>query len=362
MSRSEEDVIRLLGLFWLGAIPVLGGPEPGSILTDEKGEGIPAFQWTGDQTQLLLFTSGSTGTPQAVPLSAGQIQASVQASAEHLGSVLDDAWLCPLPLHHIGGLSILFRCLASATTLVLAPGPFDAQRISQACQSGEITQLSLVPTQLERMLPSLQAAPLSPRLRFVLLGGSSAHRDLLDACERLNLPVARTWGMTECASQIATARPSVLRGPLPLLPGVRVRRDEPTGRLLVEGPIAPDGAFLTRDLGSVGPEGVLVEGRVDDLVISGGENLSLSRITEALLGHPEVLDAVVLARPDPTWGERPHAILVSRDVARPSLLELRDYLLERGLRKREVPDVIQWVECLPRNEMGKLLKGELSLS
>jgi acyl-coenzyme A synthetase/AMP-(fatty) acid ligase len=165
--------------------------------------------------------------------------------------------------------------------------------------------------------------------------------------------------MTECASQVATAFPGVLSGPVPVLSGVEVTCDSETGRLRVLGDIAPGGSFLTRDLGQVSREGVLLKGRVDDIVISGGENLSLGRIQSALEKHPLIAEAAVIVRPDSVWGERPVAICVCQPGVAPTLDLLREFLLAEGLRDREVPDALQWVESLPRNELGKLSKGLL---
>jgi len=361
-ARTFHGVLDLLGLFWLGAIPVLGRETEPRVLARPEGQAIPPHQWLSNQTQVQISTSGSSAAPTQISLSAAQIQASVEASVKHLGRADDDAWLCVLPLLHVGGLSIVFRCLQAATTLVIAPGPFEPERVARACQSGSVTQISLVPTQIKRLIPSFRETPISPRVRFILLGGAACPADLKGECAALSLPVALTWGMTECASQIATTAPGELEGPLLPLPGVRVSRDEASGRLRVDGAIAPGGSFLSRDLGRVESGGVILEGRLDDLVISGGENISLSRIAEALLDHPEVADAAVLSLPDATWGERPFAYMVSTSSGRPEAEELREYLLQAGFRKREIPDGFQWLESLPRNEMGKLLRSRILLS
>jgi len=347
LERTVESVLELFAVLCLRAVPVLGGPLPAEALPVPEG------------TVVGVYTSGSTGDPKLVFLSQSQIQASVFGSAQRLGVEPSDAWLCALPLSHVGGLSILLRTLAAGTAVVLAPAPFQPQVLAEAVQSGQVSQLSLVPTQLKGMLPFFEETPPSPCLRFVLLGGAAADQALLADCERLGLPVARTWGMTECASQVATAKPGVLNGPLPPLPGVRVLRDTESGRLRVVGAIAPGGSFLTRDTGRVCEQGVVIEDRVDNIVISGGENLSLEAIRLAVVQHPEIADAAVLSRPDSQWGERPVALCVAVGTVPPTLKSIREFLGSLGLREREFPDLIQWVESLPRNELGKLIKSEI---
>jgi o-succinylbenzoate---CoA ligase len=347
LDRTIESVLDLFAVLLLRAVPVLGGALPADSVRVPEG------------TVLVVYTSGSTGKPKPVFLSQTQIEASVLGSAQRLGVEPSDAWLCALPLSHVGGLSILLRALAAGTSVVLAPGSFQAQALVEALQAGKVSQVSLVPTQLKRMMPFFEQAPPSPFLRFVLLGGAAADQALLADCERLGLPVARTWGMTECASQVATAKPGVFAGPLPPLPGVRVLRDTESGCLRVLGAIAPGGSFLTRDTGQVCEQGVVIEDRVDNIVISGGENLSLDRIRLAVVLHPEIADAAVLSRPDSQWGERPVAFCVAMNRVPPTLESIREFLASAGLREREFPDEIQWVDCLPRTELGKLIKSDL---
>jgi O-succinylbenzoic acid--CoA ligase len=349
MERTLAAVVQILAVISVNAVPVLGGTSALSKQGVARSKGA----------LVVVYTSGSTGNPIPIPLSITQIRASVAGSAERLGVDPSDAWLCVLPLNHVGGLSIVFRGICAGTTVVLGPESFQPQVVAEALQRGEVTQVSLVPTQLQRLMPFFELRPPALSLRFILLGGGAASVGLLSACEGLGLPVARTWGMTECASQIATAFPGVLSGPVPTLSGVEVVRDPATGRLRVSGDIAPGGSFLTRDLGQVSDKGVLLDGRVDDIVISGGENLSLVRIQSALEKHPLIVEAAVVVRPDSMWGERPVAICVCKNGLRPTVESVGVFLLEQGLRAREIPDSLQWVDSLPRNELGKLIKGLL---
>ena len=343
-DRGIEDVCRFFAVLWAGAIPQLGGETEGV----EPAEG----------TLVRLHSSGSTGEPKTIDLSAVQVRASVEASAKRLQQSPSDSWACVLPLHHVGGMSILLRCLHGQSEAVLVGGAFDAELCSRLCREGRISQISLVPVQLQRMLPFLQRAPVAPRMRLFLLGGAAAADELVESCRTLALPLSRTWGMSECASQVATEVPGSFAERLQPLPGVRVSRDEVTGRLRIEGAIAPGGSFLSSDVGEVSEAGVKVEGRMDDICVSGGENLSMRRIEDRLLSHPGIREAAVVKRPSREWGERPHAVLVASGEA-VAEQDLRDFLMEQGLRKREIPDSVEWRSELPRTELGKIRRGAL---
>ena len=343
-SRSLEDAVAFLGILWAGAVPQLGGQQRGVACSPN--------------TAVRLYTSGSTGAPQVVDLSVEQIRASVLANAAHLGQGQEDAWLCVLPLSHVGGMSILLRCLYGKSEVVLGPEHFDAERTSRWCQEGRVSQVSLVPTQLQRMIPHLKSHDPGARLRLILLGGAAAPEALMTDCRQRGLPVARTWGMSECASQVATEQPGSFASHLTPLPGVVVGRDSASGRLWIEGAIAPEGRFLSSDLGQVSEKGVIVEGRMDDLLVSGGENLSMPKIRDGLLAHPGVKDAAVIKRPSVEWGERPHAVLVAQLEA-VDTQELLRFLKDRGFRNRELPDTVEWRDELPRTALGKLQTASL---
>ena len=309
---------------------------------------------SSEGTRLRLLTSGSTGIPKIVDLTARQLRASADASRARLGCDADDVWLCCMPLHHVAGLSILTRTgIAGATTLLL-PG-FDAELVSRAIDTQGITMISLVPTMLGRLLDVRGTRPFPPSLRVILLGGAPAHEVLLDRCRAIEAPVALTWGMSETASQIATREPGDLRQApdvgLPL-PGHRVFIED--GRLGVEGPIAPDGYLVTEDRGHLDAKGrVVVDGRGDALIISGGENVDPSRVAGVLSTHPSVSEAVVIGMPDAEWGERVCAVLTGG----------QDENLSNWLRTRldahERPRQILWLDALPRNAMGKIERARL---
>ena len=311
-----------------------------------------------EQTHSMIHTSGTSGRPRAVELSYANHHASALASAENLGVEDDDRWLAVLPLFHVGGLAVLLRSAIYATTAVLHER-FDAVRVRDALAGGEATLASLVPTMLARVR-SAGFEHASGELRAVLLGGGPIPGELLEWALSAGLPVSPTYGMTETASQVVTARPGERSGRP--LPGVELSIGD-GGEILVRGPMVakgaagPDGWLHTGDRGRIDSEGRLhVDGRLKEIIVSGGENVSPVEVEEALLTHPAVADAGVAGVADPEWGEAITAFVVlSREA---SAEELRDWARER-LAPHKVPKRLVQVGELPRNASGKLLRDRL---
>jgi o-succinylbenzoate---CoA ligase len=311
---------------------VLDGPLP------SRGAAQPVPPRDGD-TALVVHTSGTTAAPRPVELSFGNVQANALGSAVALGLDPDERWLCPLPLSHVGGLMVLLRSAIYGTRAVLG----GAERAT----ADDITVVSLVPTQLRRLLDT--GARPGACLRVVLLGGAAATPDLLDEARAAGWPVRATYGLTQACSQVA-----VDGRPLPGL-AVTLARD---GEVLVEGPtVAGGGVLRTGDLGRFGDGGRLeIVGRKSDTIVSGGENVAPAEVEAALLAHPAVADAGVFGRPDPEWGEAVTASVVLRAPADPQ--ELREWVAGR-LARFKVPKSVELAEALPRNASGKLLRREL---
>jgi O-succinylbenzoic acid--CoA ligase len=280
----------------------------------------PTITATAPQgTAVCIATSGSTGAPRLVPLSYGNLSAAVVASRARLGNGPDDRWLATLPFHHIGGISVLLRSLEAGGAVVLSPfGAQTADVIDRAAP----TVASLVPTMAYRLLES---APDSlAAVGIVLTGGARLTRQLVSMSVARGVSLIPTYGMTEAASQIATAIPgsSQMDGDVvgPLLDGFTVSIRTPeglaapgeVGAIEVEGPAvfggylgapARSGAHRTSDLGFVDAAGSLgVIGRIDDVVITGGENVSLSRVALAIEALTGVRDVEVVGVPDGEWG------------------------------------------------------------
>jgi O-succinylbenzoic acid--CoA ligase len=301
-------------------------------------------------TRAVVFTSGSTGEPTPVCLTRQNFEASARASAELLGVEPDDRWLCCLPVFHVGGLSIFTRSAIYRTTVVAEPG-FDPGRVKGLLEGGEVTLASLVPTMLARLRDA--GLDRAPGVRTILLGGGPIPDDLLAWALDVGLPVRPTYGMTETTSQIATAEVGErLARPLP---GAEIRIAD-DGEILVRGAmVAIDGWLHTGDRGRLTDDGLLeVHGRMDDLIVTGGENVAAREVEEAIRSHPGVTDAAVLGIEDPEWGRAIWAFVVG-DVAEGDLVEHCRGLLP-GFK---VPKRVVVLEELPRTSSGKVERAPL---
>lgn len=304
-----------------------------------------------DAVHTVLFTSGTSGEPKPVELTVGNQGASAAASQAVFGYGPRDRWLCPLPLFHIGGLAILVRCARAGATAVLA------ERVDVDTMEG-ITLASVVATQLRR----LRDAGLSgaPGLRAFVLGGGPVPDDLLGWARDHDLPVRSTYGMTETCSQVAVSAPWE-RTAAPV-PGVEVTIGD-NHEILVRGPMVAKGALdadgwlHTGDVGRLDRSGALaVEGRIKELIVTGGENVAPAAVEAALTAHPGIADAAVAGVPDAEWGEAVTAYVVERWPV--SDYELLAFCRER-LAGYQVPKAVVRVRQLPRNAAGKLLRSQL---
>ncbi len=335
---AEERAPRLRG-----AARVVEGAPPVSGPRLVPGDGRP------DDVVLVVHTSGTTAEPKPVALTRANVEANAIGSALALGLDPREAWVSPLPLTHVGGLMVLLRSLVYGTTVRLVPPPFDAGRVLAALE--DATLASLVPTMLRRLLDAGLTRP--ARLRAALLGGGPADPALLERALAAGVPVAQTYGLTEACSQVtvsAPGDPSTAGWPLH---GTAVRL-APDGEILVSGPtVAGGGELATGDLGRLDARGRLsVIGRKADTIVTGGENVAPAEVEAALLAHPGVLDAAVVGRPDPEWGEA----VTARVVGKVDPGALRAFAARR-LAPYKVPKTIEVVPGpLPRTASGKLLR------
>lgn len=332
-------------------------------LAGEEADAVLSRTVEPGATQTLLFTSGTSARPKPVELTYGNHAAAAIASAWNLGVAPDDRWLCVLPLFHVGGLAIVLRSAVYGTTVVLHER-FDEGAVAGALGDGAVTLVSLVPTMLRRLRDA--GFTRAPRLRAALLGGGPIPPDLIEWARDRKLPVVPTYGMTETASQVATVAPdeassarAAAARPLPGV-GVRIARD---GEILVRGPmvapgaIAHDGWLHTGDTGHLDDDGRLrVEGRLKDVIVTGGENVSPAEVEDALSVHPAVADAGVVGSPDSRWGEAVSAFVVLRAPATEA--ELIAHCRQR-LAPYKVPKRVEQVGGLPRNAAGKLLRDQI---
>ncbi len=348
---ADEQALRMAG-----AEVVIDAPLPSlSDLAGRPGRPKKGGEHGAEVEAAVMHTSGTTAAPKPVVLARGNFLASALGSAVALGLDPDERWLCPMPLTHVGGLSIPLRSAIYATTAVLR-GHFDAEAVLNDLMNParRITLVSLVPTMLARLLDGGLERP--PTLRWALLGGGPIAPALLERAERAGVPVAPTYGMTEAGSQIAT-----FGWPLP---GVDLRTAE-DGEVLVGGPIVSAGALSndgwlhTGDLGRFDDRARLeIIGRKSDTIVSGGENVAPAEVEAVLLEHPAVADAAVHPRPDPEWGEAVVATVVLRDGLEAAPDELRAHCATR-LAGFKVPKMIAFAAELPRTQSGKLLRRQL---
>ena len=278
----------------------------------------------------VVFTSGSSAAAKAVVHSTANHLYSAAGSAANIPLGPADTWLAALPRHHVAGLSVLFRTLsAGACALFADGGAFSGADDPAARLLPAATHVSLVETQLRRLLQIPAWPELTRRLRAALVGGSALSPPLLRQARDRGLPVCASYGCTEMASQVATTRPGdpdeTFAGSAPLLPHRRAAISE-AGEILLGGPalclgylesegggLTPaagsDGWFRSGDLGRIDGDRLSVTGRRDARFISGGENIQPEEVEQALLEHPAVLAATCVALPDPEFGSRPAAFL-----------------------------------------------------
>ncbi len=385
-APAEETGIPAVGLEALAA----GG----------AGFAIPARATDESAPAVAVLTSGTTGRPKAALLSHRALAASVAAWAAALPPAT--GWFLCLGLAHVAGLGVAWRSITAGVPLHLLPA-FDAEAVLARLRDGPASHVSLVPTQLVRLLDAEDAAvgtfatrggagasaggqreDAHGALRAVLLGGAPIPQALVTRALTAGWPVVPTYGFTEAGSGVtalatvdAAARPWSAGRPLP---GVEVRivsgpGDGP-GDIEVRTPAAfsgylgcpgastadrtSDGWLRTGDTGRLDAEGYLqVLDRRDDLFVSGGENVAPAEVEVVLGLHPTVAEAGVVGRPDPTWGTVAAAALVLRSGAsRPTDAELRAFCLAR-LAPYKVPADFRVVASLPRGESGKLQRRDL---
>ncbi|MBT2786210.1 MULTISPECIES: AMP-binding protein [unclassified Halomonas] len=273
----------------------------------------------GNQLCNTIFTSGSSGTPKAVLHRVGNHLASARGSASFIPVDQNSGWLLSLPLFHIGGYAIPFRVFLAGGRVILDEAPHTlAERLEQQA----ISHLSLVPTQLWRLLKA-GFTPKRTQLRELLLGGAAIPAPLVTQMTLLGLTPKVSYGLSEMASQVCTGiptAPGVVGKPLPgrearVVDGeIQVRGETLFCGYLNNGNLDPalneESWFATRDKGHFNADGALVvEGRLDNGFISGGENIQPETIEQRLVDHPSIAQALVVAMPHPEWGERPVAFI-----------------------------------------------------
>jgi O-succinylbenzoic acid--CoA ligase len=335
-------------------------PGPAGLRLAEGPAGVP------DGVAVVVATSGATGEPKGVQLTSGALRHSARASLARIGARPGERWLCPLPTSHIAGLGVLVRSLLTGTE-PLVTGRLDPDPGGLAALG--CAHVSLVPTQLRRLLAG--GADLAA-FRTILLGGAAAPAGLLAAARAAGARVVTTYGMSEtCGGCVYDGRP---------LDGVSVSTAG-DGRIRIAGPVlfsgyraaagppgspppgspppgSPgslvDGWFFTSDVGRLDGSGRLVVlGRADEMINTGGEKVAPAEVAAVLEAHPAVREAAVIGEPDPGWGERVTAIVVPAvPAAPPALADLREHVRQH-LPRHAAPRSLVLVPEIPLLPSGK---------
>jgi acyl-CoA synthetase (AMP-forming)/AMP-acid ligase II len=370
-----------------------------AFLARARGGAVSA-EWSMDPEAIavLLFTSGTTGAPKAALLRHRHLVNYILGSVEFGGAEASDATLVSVPPYHVAGIAATLSSVYAGRRLVQLP-TFAADAWLDLAAAERVTHAFVVPTMLARIVEALSArgGAALPALRALSYGGGRMPLAVIERALEL-LPgteFTNAYGLTETSSTIALLGPEDHRAAAASddpavrrrlssagrpLPGVEVeirdedgkcvaagergeihvRGEQVSGEYLGREPTTLAGGwFPTRDGGWLDEEGYLhLEGRLDDVIVRGGENLSPGEIEDVLLGHPAVRECAVLGVPDVEWGEAVAACVVLHEGRSASEAELQGFVRER-LRSSRTPERIAFLAELPYNETGKLLRRVL---
>jgi acyl-CoA synthetase (AMP-forming)/AMP-acid ligase II len=352
-----------------------------------------------DDIAILLFTSGTTGEPKAAVLRHRHLASYVINAVDFMAAEEDDAALVSVPPYHVAGTSAVITGVYSGRRVVYLPNFTPEDWVATVRDEG-VTQAMMVPTMLNRVLDVLERdGEHLPRLKHLSYGGGRMPVPVIGRALRIlpHVDFVNAYGLTETSSTIAilspedhrvavaSTDPAVRRRlgsvgrPLPTLevelrdldgkpvavgePGeIWVRGEQVAGEYLGRVDVLEDGWFPTKDAGALDADGYLyLEGRLDDVIVRGAENLSPGEIEDVLVGHPAVADAAVVGVPDTEWGEKVVAAVVITEGAAVTEAELQAWV-KRNLRSSKTPSHVAFCEALPYNETGKLLRRVLKSS
>ena len=358
----------------------------------------PAWPDDPEGIAVLLFTSGTTGAPKAAVLRHRHLVSYVLGSVEFASAGEDESALVSVPPYHVAGVAAILSSVYAGRRIVQLPS-FSPEAWLATARAERVTHAFVVPTMLARIVDALAGRTRAelPHLRHLSYGGGKMPLAVIERALELfpEAEFTNAYGLTETSSTIALLGPeehrtaaasgdAAVRRRLASvgrpLPGVEIDvRDEegkplPTGapgEVYVRGPqvsgeymgrgsqLGPDGWLATRDGGFLDEEGYLfLQGRIDDVIVRGGENLSPGEIEDVLLEHPSVAECAVVGIADVEWGEAVAAVVVLAEGASASEDELRAWVRAR-LRSSRVPSRVVFRRELPYNETGKLLRRVL---
>ncbi|MGH7322829.1 MAG: acyl-CoA synthetase [Candidatus Rokuibacteriota bacterium] len=383
-ARKDLPQARLVGI---------GGAPPGWTAVEslrEDGESSPLAAVAADDVHRLMYTSGTTARPKGVMITYANLYWKNVAHVVEFGLTGADKGLACGPLYHVGALDLTTTTVLYAGGTVEIHRKFAAADVLDAFERRGISNVWLAPAMVNQILahPSLQARDLAG-VQLIIDGGEKMPLPLIERLLRAfpNAWFADAYGLTETVSgdtfldKRTTVRKigSVGKPCLHLEVAIWDDADRPLpagtlGEIVLRGPKVfkgywkdPEatatafrgGWFHTGDIGNVDDEGFLyIVDRKKDMIISGGENIASPEVERVLYEHPAVLEAAVVGRPDPRWGEVPIAFVVCREGAAATDGELRQFCLAR-LAKYKVPRAVEFIDALPRNPSGKVLKRVL---
>ena len=339
---------QLIGVFQPSAVIEPDGEATARSLSAGISPGI------SPDTAVIITTSGSTGEPKGVELSAAALSHSARASLARVGARPGERWLLCLPPSHVAGVQVIVRSQISGTERAVAQ-----TATADALAASGCAHISVVPTQLVRLLDEPGGAAALAGFSSVLVGGAAAGQTVLDRARAAGINVVTTYGMSEtCGGCVYDGVP---------LDGVQVRADE-EGRLRISGPVLMnryhgrpdltgetlvDGEFVTSDLGRVDDGRVVIRGRADDVINTGGHKVIPGEVAAALADCPGIREVVVVGRPDPEWGERVTAVVVPANPADPPGLELLRIHVRGTLPRYARPSEVVLTEAIPVLPSGK---------
>ena len=361
VERTQTDVVWLterLTRFFQGStrsVLVPAGSEENPVATLEDVERRTVF--LPDEVGLVMRTSGSTSAHgRLVGISAAQLLASINATDARLGGA--GTWVLALPPNHIAGLQVVARAAAGDRSVVVVEGKVTPRALSDAIDEavrrdpdGRV-HLSLVPTQLTDCMDDSVARDALTRCSAILVGGAATSSQLVSDARAAGMPIVLTYGMSEtCGGCVYDGVP---------LDGVQVRLDE-DGRVSLSGPMVMSGYldegpaddwYLTGDIAHWQDGQLAVDGRADDLIVSGGLKISPSQVADAVTATGSVKDCVVVGLPDERWGQVVTAVVAGCQEPE----RIRDTVdLPRELR----PQIVVTVEAIPMLASGKVDRLEV---
>jgi acyl-CoA synthetase (AMP-forming)/AMP-acid ligase II len=351
-----------------------------------------------DDMAFWLYSSGTTGPPKAAVLRHKHLVSYILGSVEFGSAAEEDAALVSVPPYHVAGMAALASSIYSGRRIVQLPS-FSPEAWLDVARRENVTHAFVVPTMLARIVESLEGRGHAglPRLRSLSYGGGKMPLPIIERAMRLfpDTDFTNAYGLTETSSTLTVLTPEDHRAaaasddpkvrrrlasvgrPLPSVeievrdeegrpvgPGERgeihVRGEQVSGEYLGKASrVGADLFFPTRDAGWLDEEGyVFLEGRIDDIIVRGGENMSPGEIEDVLREHPDVEDCAVVGVPDEEWGEAVAAVVVPKAGTAPTPEALREFVVSQ-LRSSRAPSRIEFRAELPYNETGKLLRREV---